>query len=253
MDRRTNSQVIGLIALMALITGVTAYFSLRSGQPINRPPLTVQDPVNKAHNKKAVTQTDADPDSQTDGGSARRSGADEIIVHVAGAVRRPGVYHLIVGARITDAISAAGGLLPSADPDSINLAEPARDGTRIDVLQQRPSTSGDPNANLPGSNSRLLPGDPPARSGIVEIVPGRSEPPSTGAEQAPASFEHIVNINIATAEELQTLPGIGPALAQRIITYRVENGAFNTPEDLMQVSGIGQKRFDKIRPRINVR
>jgi competence protein ComEA len=132
-----------------------------------------------------------------------------IVVDVAGAVPRPGVYELPGGSRVKDAIDAAGGFLAEADKSNLNLAAPLEDGQKLDIP--------------------FLAGVEPA--GAVRVV---------------VDEVAIVNINIATLEELETLPGIGPTLAQRVIDYRETFGDFYFIEDIMNVEGIGSDTFDQI-------
>ncbi|MHB0859563.1 MAG: helix-hairpin-helix domain-containing protein [Anaerolineae bacterium] len=143
-----------------------------------------------------------------------------IWVHVAGAVARPGVYALAPGSHVLDAVEAAGGLSEDADDLSINLAAPLSDGQRV-------------------------------------IVPRAGEPPSVdpapGEAVRSAEVVGIVNINTATAAELEQLPGIGPTLAARIVAYRTEHGPFAEPADIMKVTGVGSGRYEAIEPLITVR
>ncbi len=145
-----------------------------------------------------------------------------VTVHVDGAVQKPGVYTLPPGSRVKDAIQAAGDALPSANTSRINLAEPLQDGVLIVVPEigqaSAPTTSQQP----PGERaSTILPGG-------------------------------LININTATLEELDLLPGIGPVTAEKIIQYREDNGFFVTIEDILQVPGIGDKTLDDIRDLITV-
>jgi competence protein ComEA len=131
-------------------------------------------------------------------------------VYVSGAVRKPEVYTLGPDSIVKDAIEAAGGASGSADLDRINLASPVADGQHVYV---------------PELGEENPPVQPP------------SNQPDTGAK---------VNINTSAPAALEALPGIGPALAQRIIDYREENGPFSRPEDVMNVSGIGPATFEKL-------
>lgn len=140
----------------------------------------------------------------------------EVIVHVIGAVRRPGVYTLVEGARVAAAVRAAGGFGPRADRQAINLARPVSDGEQIAVPRRGESGS---SATARGSPQQ----DPP-----------------------------LVNVNTADSTELESLPGIGPALAGRIIDHRTANGPFATVDDLLDVSGIGPKTLERLRPYITV-
>lgn len=142
-----------------------------------------------------------------------------VVVDVAGFVHHPGVYRFHQGDRIIDAIRRAGGAKRRADLRSINLAALLTDGQQIVVYRRG-------HGGVP----------PPAVSGAGS---------AGGADQP-------VNLNTATLEELETLPGIGEVLGQRIIDYREQNGPFQTVEDLLEVSGIGDKRFADLRPHITI-
>ncbi len=156
-----------------------------------------------------------------------------LVVDVAGAVSNPGVYNLPPGSRLQDAIQAAGGLLPAADGQAINLAAVLQDGGKVLVPFQRPTP-------VPGIPLTLE--NPPSRN---ETVPEATAAPVVDAA-------HPLNLNNATLAELDLLPGIGPVTAQKILDYRSTNGPFTTIEDLMKVSGIGQKTFDKLKGLITV-
>jgi competence protein ComEA len=156
-----------------------------------------------------------------------------IVVHISGAVAQPGLYSLPVGSRVQDLIAAAGGLLPEADDTALNLAAPLEDGTHLVIPSRKPT----------------LPPPPTARPGAAATpVAGPTPPPG---EEVPAS-SGAININTATLEELDTLPGVGPAIAQRIIDYRTTNGLFVTIEDLQNVKGIGPATFEKLKALITV-
>lgn len=135
-----------------------------------------------------------------------------LYVHVAGAVRRPGVYPFTEGARVIDAIEAAGGLRNGADATAVNMARPLVDGEQI-------------------------------------VVPSRRAPAADGAT---GSSSDLINLNTASATELEALPGVGPVLAQRIVDYREQHGPFTDPKDLLKVSGIGPKTFESIEPLVTV-
>jgi competence protein ComEA len=142
--------------------------------------------------------------------------AAPIRCHVVGAVNTPGVYTLPPGARVQDAVQAAGGASADADLQRLNLAAAVQDQQQVVVLRQQAVTT-------PGTTDA-------------------SEEPGTG----------LVNINAADSETLQTLPGIGPVMADRIIEYRDEHGPFPTVEDLINVKGIGEVTLEKLRPLVTV-
>lgn len=141
-----------------------------------------------------------------------------VVVHVAGAVKRPGVVTLPSGSRVVDAVDAAGGALPGADLDRLNLAALLADGERILV-------------------SRV--GDPPAEGDM-----GGGVTPQGGATAAPVG---PIDLNAATQADLEELPGIGPTLAAAIITERTRRGGYTDIAQLQQVPGIGEVRYAQIR------
>jgi competence protein ComEA len=156
---------------------------------------------------------------------------DVWVIYVTGAVMRPGVYEVLPGARVNDAILAAGGLSVHSDPEAINLAEKIDDGVHIKVPEK-----GAGGAETPSGASRAV----TASAGTAVVK----------TEKADAAGK--ININKATASELQRLPGIGPVISQAIVDYRDANGAFASAQDIMRVKGIGKKRFETIKDLITV-
>jgi competence protein ComEA len=142
------------------------------------------------------------------------SGGRSAVVHVAGAVRRPGVYELAAGARVQDAVRRAGGPRRGADVDAVNLAARVADGQQIVVPSAAPGSS----------------------------------PGTAGAAGAPPSAP--ISLGSATLEQLETLDGVGPATAQKIVAYRTEHGGFRAVEDLANVPGIGPKKLAAIKPHV---
>ncbi len=136
-----------------------------------------------------------------------------ILVHVLGAVARPGLFELHDGARVMDVVAAAGGLSVTADPAGVNLARILSDGEQLYIPQLGEAQSGAP-------------------------------PGTTASGSAGGATGGKVNLNTASAAELETLPRIGPAMSQRIINYREANGRFSSIDDLRNVTGIGDKTFD---------
>lgn len=159
-------------------------------------------------------------DDASDGSSSKTSAETEVYVDVDGAVASPGVYRLQDGARVSQAIDAAGGLTAEADVTGLNRASKVTDGQKIYV-----PTVGEQQAAL---------------------ATGGAEGGAAAASGTDAS-SGLVNINTASAAELQTLSGIGPSMAQSIIDERTQNGAFASVDDLMRVSGIGEKKLAKIK------
>jgi competence protein ComEA len=143
-----------------------------------------------------------------------------LIVHITGAVPRPGVYALAQGSRVQDAISAAGGFLAEAEKTGINLARALEDGEQLDIPY------------MEGASPVILEG--PA------------------ATEAPVVSSELININFASQAELELLPGIGPTTALKIIQYREQNGPFLATEDIINVPGIGPGTYERIKDLITV-
>ena len=168
-----------------------------------------------------------------------------ITVHVAGAVKNPGVYRLKYGSRINDGIVAAGGATSAANLDVINLATVLNEGEQIyvpkrgekpHVITNRPQVGGAGGAGGAGGV---------AGAGGAGGVAGAG-----GA--ANSAVPQLININLASVVELEQLPGVGPATAKAIVAYREKNGAFLKVEDLLKVRGIGPAKLSEILPRARV-
>jgi competence protein ComEA len=146
---------------------------------------------------------------------------DEVVVHVAGAVAKPGVYRLARGERVDDAIQLAGGATRRADLGGVNLAAVAQDGTQILVPRR--------------GHAATATGTAPA--GATDGAPAASGP---------------VNLNAATLEQLDTLAGVGPVTAQKILDYREQHGGFRSVDELGDITGIGPKRLEALRGQVTV-
>jgi len=138
-----------------------------------------------------------------------------LVVHVVGAVRRPGLYRLTQGERIADALRQAGGATRAADLTLVNLAAPVADGTQVVVPKRAPAAAAGPTAE--------------------------------GSEPAPTAAAGPLHLNTATLEQLDALPGVGPVTAQKILDYRATNGAFSTVDELDAIPGIGPARLEQLR------
>ena len=150
----------------------------------------------------------------------------EVVVQVAGAVARPGVYRLADGARVVDLVDAAGGALADADLQALALAGRLTDGQRVQVPRQ----------------GEVLP------PSVLGVAPGGAAAGAGGASVPVAP----IDLNAATMADLEALPGVGPATAQAILTYRERNGPFRSVEDLGEVQGIGPGRLDALRELVRV-
>lgn len=162
-----------------------------------------------------------------------------LCVHVAGKVNKPGVYDLKPGSRLQDAVKAAGGTLPNADLESINLAEKLQDGQQIYIALK---------GQIPPPAVSVVKGGAHARSS-AKAEGGRE---STGPTKLTTPGQGTVNINTAGLNELQRLPGVGPSTAQKIIDYRTQNGRFNAVDELDEVKGIGPAKLAKMRPFVTI-
>lgn len=150
---------------------------------------------------------------------------DKLVVHVCGAVVKPGIYHLPFGSRVYQALEAAGGALPEAHTDYLNLASFLKDGERIYISP----------AQEMATQAPAIPAAPVS---------------AQGEQESPVVFSRngrLIDPNRASSRELETIPGIGPVLAARIIEYRETVGGFEHPEDLLNVSGIGSKTLARIK------
>jgi competence protein ComEA len=166
--------------------------------------------------------------------SARGSGARQelLVVHVVGAVRRPGLLRLAEGARVADAVARAGGATRRADLAGLNLAAPLVDGIQVLVPARIAAT-----ARSPGSDGGTS-GLPGSNVGVGGVDSGSGTLAPTGPKLSLAS---------ATAAELDELPGVGPVTAQNILDYRAEHGPFRSVDDLDAVPGIGPARVEQLR------
>jgi competence protein ComEA len=216
VDRLRDSRIevgVGVIAivLIAAVAGIVWY---RAGVAGGDAPPRVPGADATTAPRESVEERDPQAENAT---SSRRSGATgpTVVVHVAGAVAKPGVLLMPAGARVIDAVEGAGGALPDADLDRVNLAAKLVDGQRIVVV----------------------------KVGAF---------PATGAAGAIDDPGALIDLNSATIAQLETLPGIGPSLAGAIVTERERRGGFRSVNELREVRGIGEARFADLRDRVTV-
>ena len=180
-----------------------------------------------------ITEADAGSDETADIISDETDDSDEDVsassvsetvayVDISGEVNKPGVYKVTSETRLFEVIEMAGGLTENADPDSLNRAEKVTDGQKVIVLSYEAAAE------------------------------SRSSSSSSSSYSSSSDNSDKININTADSSELQTIPGIGPSKAQSIITYREQNGYFSSTEDIMEVTGIGQKTYASIKDYIVV-
>ncbi|MFG1921570.1 helix-hairpin-helix domain-containing protein [Cryptosporangium sp. NPDC048952] len=192
---RRGVWTLAVVAIVvALVAGVAAWRARPDAEPVD-----------------TATIVDAPAPSESAAASPSMT-----VVAVSGRVRRPGLVRLPTGARVADALNAAGGALPGADLSSLNLARKVLDGELIAV-------------GVPGAAA-----------------------PAPGNPGAPADANAPLDLNAATVDQFDALPGVGPVLADRIVAYRTEHGGFRSVDQLREVDGIGDSRFEKLRPLVRV-
>lgn len=166
--------------------------------------------------------------------------AAQVAVYVTGEVNNPGVVYVDFNARVLDAVNKCGGVLPTADVDKVNMAETVKDGMQVKV----PEKSTAPQQGIAAAGTTASSAD----SG------GTAARGSSGGSSSQGNNDsmELININTADAVTLEKLKGIGPAMAQRIIDYRQDNGYFQSIEDLLKVKGIGKAKFAKLKDQVTV-
>jgi len=203
----------GLLALavVGVLVALVAGGRVLSSRPQRIPVAAVEASAAALPSPTATAASSAAPTSSASG--------DGLVVDVAGKVRHPGVYRLPSGARVQDAVTAAGGILPGVDPASVNLARRLADGEQLLI-------------GLPGAA-----GGPAA---------------GAGSDGGPVSSAGPLDLNTATVAQLDALPGVGPVLAQRIVDWRTQHGRFGSVGDLSKVTGIGDAKLADLKPLVTV-
>jgi competence protein ComEA len=214
-------------AVVAVVLGL-AFLRTPSHPPELVLPKAGDPPPAAAPASPGVSGASGGPSTTVVGG-----GTGVVTVHAAGQVNAPGVYSVPAGARVADLITAAGGLSPEADLDRLNLAARVLDGTRIYIPRK---------GEAPPADAGVA--DPGAAGGAV--TGGGASGGAAGAGTGP------VDLNTATAAQLDTLPGVGPATAAAILTYRTRHGRFKSVTELLEVPGIGPAKLEAIRPLVMV-
>lgn len=255
--------LVAVLALVAVVWGVTQFSAAPRAEQVASPSASAesvqavgaqQSPGAQPGTQsvaQSTAQPGANPSESAQGGA---SGEATVRVHVAGAVNNPGVYTLPAQGRAVDAIAAASGAAADADLDRVNLAGALSDGVQIYVPHRGETAAPaqiQPNggtANAGQGNAANGASQNGASQGGTQPQPARTLTPAGSAQKGSTP----VNINTATAEELQTLPRIGPAMAQRIIAWREAHGGFRSVDELDAVPGIGPSMLENLRPLVTV-
>ena len=252
--------LVAVLALVAVVWGVTQFSAAPRAEQVASPSASAESVqavgAQQSPGAQSATQSTAQPGARpsesAQGGGA--SGEATVRVHVAGAVNNPGVYTLPAQGRAVDAIAAASGAAADADLDRVNLAGALSDGVQIYVPHRGETAAPaqiQPNggtANTGQGNAANGAAQNGASQGGTQPQPARTLTPAGSAQKGSTP----VNINTATAEELQTLPRIGPAMAQRIIAWREAHGGFRSVDELDAVPGIGPSMLENLRPLVTV-
>ncbi|MGI3786755.1 MAG: helix-hairpin-helix domain-containing protein, partial [Janthinobacterium lividum] len=225
---RWHLGVVAAVLLVGLVWGGWSWVRTRPAA-VAAPTAVQTATVPGAPGASATATSSAASDPGTP--SAEPSAAG-LVVHVLGAVRHPGLVRLPAGARVQDAIKAAGGLRKDADPDELNLAQPLSDGVQVVV------------------GTRAHP------EGEVRATGGTGSAGSAGSSGSGASTSGTggagVDLNSATVDQLDTLPGVGPVTAQKILDWREQHGRFTRADELQEVDGIGPKTYERLAPHVHV-
>jgi len=222
---RVPWRVPALLLIPALLLALWIGWQAWAGQP-------PAEQLEASGGASADASTPASPgtDPGSGGPGAGDSGAPRIVVHVAGAVKKPGIVSLPAGSRVFEAIAAAGGVAAGSSLDSLNLAAVVQDGAKIQVP---------------------LKGEVPAAAAAGDGTSSSGRPSGGGPGSADGAGAKI-NINTASAAELDELPRVGPVLAERIVAWREEHGPFAAVEELDAVDGVGPKMLEALLPLVTV-
>lgn len=220
-----KQKIVLVILAIAVILGICYYVYAKDGNFSSMEELQVEESL-KANSEEAK--------------EINKENEETIVVHISGAVEQEGIVELKVNSRVADAIEKAGGLKDDANTNDINLAYVLEDGMKIYI----------PNKQETEEKQTIT-----KKSGVIEENKAQETTQKTSQTTVNKTNSNTkkVNINTALQTELETLPGIGPSIATKIITYRKENGGFKTIKDIKEVSGIGESKFNNIKDLITVK
>jgi competence protein ComEA len=228
VDSHRNRIAIGVVVVLALVGGWM--FIGRSSGSHRDVVASLPHAGASDGNSAAGAATSTTVAGVVSSGSSATNG--DVIVQAAGAVVNPGVYHVASTARVADVVDAAGGSAPDADLERVNLAEKVNDGERVYIARK-----GQP--------------IPPAESGGAADG-GTASGGSTSGSASATAPSSPVDLNAATAQALDSLPGVGPSTAQAILDYRNAHGPFKSVQDLSKVKGIGPAKLEQLRSHVRV-
>ncbi len=207
--QKLNKKILFIIIIISgIIYGVFNYFTQNKNK----------------ENLENISQ-DIIINNQTENTTEENNNQEKIVIHITGAICNEGIYELEENSRIVDAVKMAGGLKEEADLKQINLAYVLEDGMKINI----PSKNDNSNENINNTENYI------------------TKEKLNSSNNTNSAKTSKININSATQTELETLPGIGPSTALKIINYRKEKGKFNKIEDIKNVNGIGESKFNKIK------
>jgi competence protein ComEA len=256
---RLGIRAAALVGVLSLIAGALLWWQVAANDPVVLPLSSVthdaagksaastqgpdsNDPDGSGPDDASTVSSGPDSDRKAaDGKDSDGTAAGNVVVHVAGAVKKAGVVRLPRGSRVHEAITAAGGASTEADLDRLNLASPLEDAQKIYVPRR-----GEP---APAGTSGAAQADKSGAAGTSGA--DASEAAGTGGPAGDGAGGKI-NLNTATVEELGELPRVGPVLAQRIVDWRTQQGPFKSPEELDAVDGVGPKMLETLLPLVTV-
>ncbi|SPF02984.1 ComEA family DNA-binding protein [Streptomyces sp. MA5143a] len=231
---RKNVVALSVVLVVAAVFAGQHFWAGRT-QPVSAPEVVRAGAPSAASAPAASFGEDGGGPAEGAGvptGAGAPTAGPSIVVDVSGKVRRPGIQRLPAGSRVADALRAAGGVRPGANTDGLNRARLLVDGEQVLVGGPAAATGAGAGAGA-GSGA----------GGVGAAGSGAG----SGGTVAGAGPAAPVSLNTATAEQLDTLPGVGPVLAQHIIAYRTEHGGFRSVDELREVNGIGDRRFADLR------
>ena len=240
-----NKKIITIIIFVIIMIGVGGYLVLNNNKYEEIDNIKTLEKIENGIQEKTInneeqnnTNSENEDIENIDSNIIQEENSEEkIAIHITGEVKKKGILYLDKGARIVDAVKAAGGATKNANLDQVNLAYILEDGQKIYIPNKKEKIeTGAYIIESSGDN--------------VLVENGKNNNDSTGNDKTEKGVSEKVNINQANQTELETLPGIGPSLAQRIIEYRKNNGKFKKIEDIQNVKGIGDNKYSNIKDNI---